>query len=74
MHGDSIEIISGDVDLNLFKQGGQMTFSKTIPGTDLQLCMLYDSDIVKFSATMRCFIWYGVNNANPGANGRAIKF
>lgn len=74
MHGDSIEILSGEVDLSIFKSGGKETFQKTIPGTNLQLCMLYDSDIVKFSATMRCFLWYGVNNANPGANGRAIKY
>ena len=71
---DSIHLISGDIPIDMFKGGGQSSFKTKIPGTDLYLCMLYDADIVKLSATMRCFVWYGVNNANPSANGRAIKF
>lgn len=71
---DSIHLLSGDIPIDMFKGGSQNSFKTKIPGTDLYLCMLYDSDIVKLSTTMRCFVWYGVNNANPSANGRAIKF
>lgn len=74
MQKDTIEVLSGDINLNMWTTGGQKAIAQKIKGTNITLYLLYDSDIVKASTSMRLFCWYGVNNANPSENGIAVKF
>lgn len=71
---DSIEVLSGEVPMELLGQFGGMKVAKERLKNGLMLYMLYDANIYNVSATWRQFIWYGVNNARPMDNGIAIKF
>lgn len=71
---DSIEVLGGDVPMQLLGQFGGMKVASETLKNGLKLYMLYDANIYNVSATWRMFIWYGVNNARPMDNGIAIKY
>lgn len=71
---DSIEVLGGDVPMELLGQFGGMKVATETLDNGLKMYMLYDANIYNVSATWRMFIWYGVNNARPMDNGILIKY
>lgn len=71
---DSIQVIGGDAPWNLMGEfGGMKTVSKTL-ASGITLYMVYDGDITTATFRYRLFVWYGLANRNPMANGTAITY
>lgn len=71
---DSIKMIGGDVPWQLMSEyDGNKVLSKKMTG-GVTLYMVYDGDIVKGTFRYRLFVWYGLSNFNPMANGVAVTY
>lgn len=71
---DSIEVLGGEVPMQLLGQWGGMKVASEKLSNGLTMYMLYDGNIATLQGRWRMFIWYGVNNARPADNGILIKF
>lgn len=71
---DSIEVIGGEVPIQMLGQWGGMKVASEKLSNGLTMYMLYDGNIATLQGRWRMFIWYGVNNARPADNGILIKF
>lgn len=71
---DSIEVLTGEVPMEILGQFGGMKVAKERLSNGMMFYVLYDANIANVSATWRQFIWYGVNNARPQDNGIAINY
>lgn len=71
---DSIQLMGGAAPWELMNDfGGMKVISKPLT-SGVTLYMVYDGDITKATFTYRLFVWYGLANRNPMANGQAISF
>lgn len=69
---DSIQLIGGEVPWNLAAEfDGMKVISKQL-ATGVTAYMIYDANMVSATFRYRCFVWYGLGNRNPMANGVAI--
>lgn len=69
---DSIQLIGGEVPWDLAAEfDGMKVISQTLAG-GVTAYMIYDADMVSANFRYRCFVWYGLGNRNPMANGSAI--
>ncbi len=70
---DSIEVFGGDAPIDLLNSyGGQRVVSSSI-GNGLKMYMAYDGDITDMSFRCRLFVWYGLTNKDPSANGVIVR-
>ena len=71
---DSIQLMGGAAPWELMNDfGGMKVVSKALT-SGVTLYMVYDGDITKATFTYRLFVWYGLSNRNPMANGQAVSF
>jgi hypothetical protein len=71
---DSIKMIGGDAPWELMQEfGGMKTLSKALT-SGVTLYMVWDGDITTATFKYRIFVWYGLANCNPMANGQAVTF
>ncbi len=71
---DSLQVMGGEAPWQLMNEfGGMKSVSKTL-ATGITLYMVYDGDITKATFRYRLFVWYGLANRNPMANGTAVTF
>ncbi|MAF43435.1 MAG: hypothetical protein CMI54_04600 [Parcubacteria group bacterium] len=69
---DSIQLIGGEVPWDLAAEfAGMKVISSQLAG-GVTAYMIYDSNMVSATFRYRCFVWYGLGNRNPMANGSAI--
>ena len=70
---DSIQMIGGDCPWNLASEfAGMKTISKQL-ASGVTCYMIYDADLKTANFNYRFFVWYGLGNRNPMANGVAIS-
>ncbi len=71
---DSIQMIGGEAPWQLMSEySGKKVITEQLT-SGITLYMIYDSDIVKARFFYRIFVWYGLANRNPMANGTALTF
>jgi hypothetical protein len=69
---DSIQLIGGEVPWDLAAQfDGMKVISKQLTG-GVTAYMVYDANMVSATFRYRAFVWYGLGNRNPMANGVAL--
>ena len=67
-------MIGGDAPWNLMSEyDGNKVLSQSL-GNGLTAYMVYDGDMVKATFRYRMFVWYGLSNFNPMANGVAVTY
>ena len=71
---DSIEITAGDAPLQLLSEFGGMKVVSSTLKSGLNMYMAYDGNLADLSFRYRLFTWYGATNANPSANGVAVRY
>lgn len=71
---DSIEVMTGAIPADLFKEFGGMKVINTTMKNGQQMYLVYDGDITKMTFKWRLFTWYGLTNADPSANGVFTTF
>ncbi len=70
---DSIQLIGAEAPWAMMSEnGGKKVLSKALT-SGVTIYMIYDSDITTAEFTYRCFVWYGLANRNPMANGTAVS-
>ena len=71
---DSIKMIGGAVPWDLMAEydGNKVLSKELAPG--ITAYMVYDGNIATATFRYRIFVWYGLSNFNPMANGVAITF
>ena len=70
---DSLQMIGGDCPWNLASEfAGMKTISKQL-ASGITCYMIYDADLKTANFNYRFFVWYGLGNRNPMANGVAIS-
>ncbi len=71
---DSIQVMGGEAPWELMNEfGGMKVLSKSLT-SGVTLYMVYDGDITKATFRYRLFVWYGLANRNPMANGQAVTY
>jgi len=70
----AVEVMTGDVPAQLFKEFGGMKVAQTQMDNGQTIYMMYDGDIVTANFTYRSFTWDGITIANPQAVGVAARF
>lgn len=71
---DSIQVMGGEAPWELMGEfGGMKTVSKSLT-SGVTLYMVWDGDMTKATFRYRLFVWYGLANRNPMANGTAVTF
>lgn len=71
---DSIQLVGASAPWHLMGEfGGMKTLTKQLT-SGVTLYMVYDGDITTATFKYRCFVWYGLANRNPMANGTALAF
>jgi hypothetical protein len=71
---DSIEVMTGDIPAELFKEFGGMKVINATMKNGQKMYLVYDGDITKMTFKWRLFTWYGLTNADPSANGAFVTF
>ena len=71
---DSIKMIGGDVPWDLMSEydGNKVLSKELAPG--ITAYMVYDGNIASATFRYRIFVWYGLSNFNPMANGTGVTF
>ncbi len=71
---DSIKMIGGSVPWELMSEydGNKVLSQELAPGVTAY--MVYDGNIATASFRYRIFVWYGLSNFNPMANGVGITY
>jgi len=71
---DSVEILGGDVPMELMKEfSGMKVISETL-ANGLKMYMVYDSELSGLTLRYRTFTWYGLTNKDPQRNGVAVRY
>lgn len=71
---DAIEIIGGDVPMQLMQQfDGMKVISETLKN-GLNMYMIYDGNMVTMNLRYRLFTWYGLTMKDPSRAGVATTF
>lgn len=69
---DSLQLIGGEVPWDLAAEyDGMKVISQSLAG-GVTAYMIYDANMVSATFRYRCFVWYGLGNRNPMANGVAL--
>lgn len=71
---DSIQVMGGEAPWELMNEFGGMQVIKKSLSTGVTIYMIYDGDMIKGTFQYRFFVWYGLANRNPMANGSAVTF
>jgi len=71
---DSIQVMGGEVPWELMNEFGGMQVIKKPLTSGVTIYMIYDGDMIKGTFQYRFFVWYGLANRNPMANGSAVTF
>lgn len=71
---DSIKMIGGQVPWELMSEydGNEVLSEEIAPG--ITAYMVYDGNIASATFRYRIFVWYGLSNFNPMANGVGLTF
>ena len=70
---DSLQMIGGDCPWNLASEfGGMKVISKQL-ASGVTCYMIYDANSKTANFSYRLFVWYGLGNRNPMANGVAMS-
>lgn len=71
---DSIKMIGGEVPWSLMSEfdGNKVLSEQIAPG--ITAYMVYDGNIATATFRYRIFVWYGLSNFNPMANGVGVTF
>ena len=70
---DSLQMIGGDCPWNLASEfGGMKVISKAL-ASGVTCYMIYDANSKTANFSYRLFVWYGLGNRNPMANGVAMS-
>lgn len=71
---DSIKMLGGDVPWDLMSEydGNKVLSHELAPGVTAY--MVYDGNIASATFRYRIFVWYGLSNFNPMANGVAVTY
>ena len=70
---DAIEVIGGDVPMDLMKQYDGMKVIKETLGNGLNAYMVYDANMVNLNLRYRLFTWYGLSMKDPSRAGVALS-
>ncbi len=71
---DAIEVIGGDVPMELLQQfDGMKVISETL-GNGLNMYMVYDANMISMNLRYRLFTWYGLTARDPSRMGIATTF
>ena len=70
---DSIQMIGGAVPWDLASKNGGLKVISSSLASGLTAYMIYDANSVTATFNYRLFVWYGLGNRNPMANGTAIS-
>jgi len=65
----SVEVLGGNVPGELMQEFGGMKHLTTTLRNGQQMHMFYDGDMKAATLSWRIFMWYGITNKNPSANG-----
>lgn len=71
---DSLKMIGGEAPWELMADYDGNKVLKENLGNGLTAYMVYDGDIVKGTFRYRIFVWYGLSNFNPMANGVGVTY
>lgn len=71
---DAIEVISGTIPANLFKQFDGMQVISNRMSNGQEMYMIYDGDLATMNFRYRLFVWYGITARDPSRMGVAISF
>ncbi|MCH9645660.1 MAG: hypothetical protein K0U08_03345 [Proteobacteria bacterium] len=71
---DSLKMISGEAPWELMGQYDGNKVLKENLGNGLTAYMIYDGNIATATFRYRLFIWYGLSNFNPMANGVGVTY
>ena len=69
---DSVQLIGGDVPWELASEYDGMKVISQQLTSGVTAYMIYDADMVSATFRYRMFVWYGLGNRNPMANGVAM--
>ena len=69
---DSIEIVNGDIPMELVNEWGGMKIESETISSGLRVYIGYDSNLTTLQNIVRVFLWYGTVNKDPSRNGNAI--
>ena len=71
---DAVEVISGTIPANLFKQFDGMKVISSTMKNGQTVYMVYDGDIATMNFRYRIFSWYGITIADPSRVGVAVSY
>lgn len=73
---DSIKMIGGQAPWQLMSEfdGNKVETLAEDLGNGMTAYMIYDGDMVKATFRYRLFVWYGLSNFNPMANGVGVTY
>lgn len=71
---DAIEIVGGEVPMELMSQYDGMKVIRQTLGNGLNMYMIYDANLVNMNLRYRTFVWYGVTMKDPSRAGVAVTF
>ena len=71
---DAIEVIGGDVPMELMQQYDGMKVIKETLGNGLNMYMIYDANMIDMTLRYRMFTWYGLTAKDPSRMGIATTF
>lgn len=71
---DSIKMISGEVPWEMMQDFNSAKVLSETLDNGMKIYMIYDGDMVKATFRYRLFLWYGISNFNPMANGVGVTF
>lgn len=71
---DAVEVISGTIPAELFKQFDGMKVISSTMKNGQTMYMVYDGDIATMNFRYRIFTWYGITIADPSRVGVAVSY
>ncbi len=71
---DAIEIVGGDVPMELMSEYDGMKVIKEQLTNGLNMYMIYDANMVNMNLRYRTFVWYGLTMKDPSRAGVATTF
>lgn len=69
---DAVEVLGGNIPVELFKQFDGMKVVSTTMKNGQQMYILYDGDIATLNFRFRIFTWFGITIADPSRVGIAL--
>lgn len=71
---DAIEVVGGDVPMQLMQQFDGMKVINGTLGNGLNMYMVYDANMINMNLRYRLFTWYGLTAKDPSRMGVATTF